>query len=310
MTSPILPHVPDEGTTESRALSPSMKIFAATTIIIGGAAVAAAFWKASLDFGVIDSGIHSAIDRSFAAAPLPNFPLQPNAVSTQPEKSTANDFGNTNQESAFSVQSAQSAATMLPALSQTPAVDSGNKKYAQKYQPPIIEPAPQTSEKIFAAEKKIDSEKPVTPSNTRFEPIHKISVPPATAPTATVPSVTAPVTNNNQTANNFAAKIEKKPPAVPKTETNDEMRSLFQFADNFEQSSFSKVESALPENPFVTDSSLSETEPNLHSAVNLLPLHSLESPQSKESLLPLKPTETPFSRLQPLKTISNREPKI
>ncbi|MDR0704867.1 MAG: hypothetical protein LBF88_07755, partial [Planctomycetaceae bacterium] len=57
MTSPILPNVPDEGTTESRALSPSMKIFAATTIIVGGAAVAAAFWKASLDFGVIDSDI-------------------------------------------------------------------------------------------------------------------------------------------------------------------------------------------------------------------------------------------------------------
>jgi hypothetical protein len=323
MTSPILPQVPDEGTPESSALSPSMKIFAATTIIIGGAAVAAAFWKASLDFGMIDSDIHSAIDRSFTAAPLPNFPLPPNAVavSGQPENVTANDSGNTNQNPAFSVQSAQSAMTVLPALSQTPAVDSGNKKYAQKYQPPIIEPAPQTSEKVIAVEKKTDSEKPITPSNTRFEPIHKISVPPAIVPTTTVPSVTAPITNNNHAADNLAtnnpaannsvAKIEKKPPAIPKTETNDEMLSLFQFADNFEPTpSSNETEPRLPENPFLTTSTLAETERNPHSIGNLLPLHLSDSPQQRESLLPLKPVETPFSQLKPLKTISDREPKI
>ncbi|MDR0705232.1 MAG: hypothetical protein LBF88_09605, partial [Planctomycetaceae bacterium] len=251
-----------------------------------------------------------AIDRSCAAAPLPNFPLSPNAVSAQPENVTANNSGKTNQKSASSVQSAQSAVMMLPSLSQTPAIDSGNKKYAQKYQPPIIEPAPQISEKIVAVEKKIDSEKPITPSNTRFEPIHKISVPPATIPTTTVPSVTDPVTNNSHAANNVAAKIEKKPPAIPKTETNDEMLSLFQFADNFEQSSFSKTEPTLPENPFITASTLSETEDNLHSTGNLLPFHSLKSPPSKESLLPLKPATPPFSQLQPLKTIFDQEPKI
>jgi hypothetical protein len=314
MTSPILPNVPDEGTPESRALSPSMKIFAATTIIIGGAAVAAAFWKASLDFGVIDSDIHSAIDRSFTAAPLPNFPLSPNPTSTQPENATKKDIGNDSREPAFSVQSAQSAATMLPTLSQTPAVDSGNEKYTQKYQPPIIEPNPQTSEKIVAVEKTIENEKPIIPNNTQFAPIHKISVPPATIPITTFPSVTDPMINNStddsHAVNNLEAKIEKKPPAIPKTETNDEMLSLFQFADNFEPLSSSKTEPTLPENPFITVSTLSETNHNSHSTGNLLPLHVLESPSSQESLLPLKPPEMPFSQLQPLKTLPNRESKI
>ncbi|MDR1268836.1 MAG: hypothetical protein LBK82_04875 [Planctomycetaceae bacterium] len=305
MTSPILPNVPDTGTLESRALSPSMKIFAATTIIVGGAAVAAAFWKASLDFGVINSDLHSVIDRSFTAAPLPNFPLSPNTVSN-PSAITSNS-GNMNQDTALSVQSVPATSTALPALSQTPSVDLGNKKYAQKYQPPmIIEPVQQSPGKIFAAEKKTGDEKPVIQSNTRFEPIHKISVPTSTTPTVTVPAVTVSPT---VTSNSNSEKIERKPPAIPKTETNDEMRSLFQFADNFEPAILSKTESKLPENPFLTASASVEMEYSNRSAGDLLPLHLSDSPQPKESLLPLK-SETPFFQLQPLKTIPSQEPKI
>lgn len=315
MTSPILPNVPDTGTLESRALSPSMKIFAATTIIVGGAAVAAAFWKASLDFGVINSDLHSVIDRSFTAAPLPNFPLSPNAVSNP--LPTASNSGNMNQDTALSVQPVPATSTALPALSQTPSVDLGNKKYAQKYQPPmIIEPVQQSPEKIFAAEKKTGDEKPVIQSNTRFEPIHKISVPSSTVPasavpTSTTPTVTVPAVTVSPavTSNSNSEKIERKPPAIPKTETNDEMRSLFQFADNFEPAILSKTESKLPENPFLTASASVETEYSNRSVGDLLPLHLSDSPQPKESLLPLKP-ETPFFQLQPLKTIPSQEPKI
>ncbi|MDR0338551.1 MAG: hypothetical protein LBI18_15875 [Planctomycetaceae bacterium] len=312
MPSPILPDVPDTGTLESRALSPSMKIFAATTIIVGGAAVAAAFWKASLDFGVIDSDIHSVIDRSFTTAPLPNFPLSPNTVSDQP--ATGNHSGNVNQETALAAQSVPATALpVLPALSQTPAVDSGNKKYAQKYQPPvIIEPVQQSSEKISATDKKTGNDKPITQSTTRFEPIHKISVPVSTVPTSTAPAVTSPsatiapsVTNNDP-----FKKIEKKPPTIPSSDTNDEMLSLFQFADNFEPTINSKTESKLPENPFLTASTSEEAERGSRYNSDLLPLHLSDSPQSKESLLPLKSTEIPLFQLQPLKIITHQEPKI
>lgn len=311
MTSPILPNVPDEGTLENRTLSPSMKIFAAMTIIVGGAAVAAAFWKASLDFGVIDSDFHSVIDRSFTAAPLPNLPLSPSAVSGQ--QTTANNSDNTNQDTAFSVQPASIPATVLPALSQTPAVDLGNKKYAQKYQPPvIIEPVRQSPEKIFATEKKTGDKKPVIQSNTRFEPIHKISVPSSAVSISaiSVSAVPSSAASSSLTNNNNPEKIEKKPPVIPKTETNDEMLSLFQFADNFEPASLSKNEPVLPENPFLTNPAPVETEFNNRSAGNLMPLHLPELPQSNESLLPLKPVEIPLFQLQPLKTIPNQEPKI
>ncbi|MDR2115952.1 MAG: hypothetical protein LBP87_06195 [Planctomycetaceae bacterium] len=317
MTSPFLPNVPDEGTHESPALSPAMKIFAATTIIIGGAAVAAAFWKASLDFGVIDSDIHSVIDRSFTEAPLPNFPLSPDAISDQ--QATANNSGNINHDTAFSKPSTSTPSVVLPALSQTPAVDLGSGKYVQKYQPPmIIEPIQQSPEKIFATEKKVSEEKQAIQSNTQFEPIHKITVP--TMPTVTpsvlvpspvIPSVTVPssTVSPSVTKNGNPEKIEKKPPAIPKTETNDEMLSLFQFADNFESVTLAKTEPALPENPFLTVSVTSETEYKNHLNDDLLPLHLSDSPQSQESLLPLKSAEIPFFQLQPLKTIPNQEPK-
>lgn len=326
MTSPFLPDVPDEGTHESNALSPSMKIFAATTIIIGGVAVAAAFWKASIDFGVIDSDTHSVIDRSFTAAPLPNFPLSPNTVSGQ--QATVNNSDNINQGSE---QSASVSAIVLPALSQTPAVDLGNKKYAQKYQPPvIIEPVQQPPEKIFATEKKTGNEKQTVQNNIRFEPIHKISlpsppttIPPSTAPVSAIPASAVPVSavpasavpassavSPSVTKNSNPEKIEKKPPAIPETDINDEMISLFQFADNFEPALQSKTEPVLPENPFLTPSVSAETEYKNYSTGDLIPLHLSDSPQSKESLLPLKSVEIPFFQLQPLKTISNQEPKI
>ncbi|MDR1964141.1 MAG: hypothetical protein LBQ50_10215 [Planctomycetaceae bacterium] len=325
MTSPILPAVPDEGTFESPALSPSMKIFAATTIIVGGAAIAAAFWKATLDFGAVDS--ETTVDRSITAAPLPNYSLpEPLAVSGQP--ATTNNFDNSHQNAVPPVPLA-----VLPALSQTPSIDSGTGKYAQKYPPPILETA--TPEKEFMTErmiktentKKTGNEKTAIPGNTRFEPIHKISVP--ASPTK---------------EGNFG-KAEKKPPVVPKTGTNDEMLSLFQFADNFEQSLRSKTESpqlnpslpdplqsdssltepsplkplltesslskpfipksGLPENPFLTVSTSTETEHETSSTGHLVPLSVF--PESNEPLLPLK---SPIVELQPLKVLSTQEPKI
>jgi hypothetical protein len=290
-----------------------MKIFAATTIIIGGAAIAAAFWKASLDLGVIDTNTHSVIDRSFTAAPLPNFPLSSGAVSGQ--QVTVNNSENTNQGSE---QSAPVSTIVLPALSQTPAVDLGNKKYAQKYQPPmIIEPVQPSPEKILATEKKTGDEKQAVQSNTRFEPIHKISLPSRTipssaVPSSAVPSSTVPSSTVSPSATNDSnpEKIEKKPPVIPKTDTNDEMLSLFQFADNFEPTSLSKTEPVLPENPFLTASASAETEYNNRTTGDLKPLHLSDSPQSKEPLLPLKSVEIPFFQLQPLKTSPNQEPKI
>jgi hypothetical protein len=275
MTSPISPRISerisDVETPEIPVLTPSVKIFTAVTIIIGGAAVAIAFWKATLDFQFFSFAQNPAIDQRISTAPIPLSKPSGKEVS-------------------------------LPTLLNTPPVDAGQGKYQQMYQPPVLEPPKnrEISEQSVSLEKKTQAmtktitEKPEilkrepldNRSNTKFEPIHKVQIP--------LPP---------EKSGDFG-KIQKEPPHVPGNGFNDQILSLFQFADNVEQGR--RVELGIPENPFLTPSSSQVDMKNRNDINNDLiplqiPVQTPVPPKSLETLVPLQPFHSKTIELEPLK---------
>jgi hypothetical protein len=145
MTSPIPPSVSKRETTINRFAGPSVRIFAATIILVTGAGVAAIFWKmpkAAEFHALYHEGV---VDQELAAVPLPSAVVA--AISSE-EMQQIN----------------------LPRLGVEPVLDEGIGRYAQAF------PAPAPLAMINAEQSRSAPEEETFAPNTpqRFVPIRQV----------------------------------------------------------------------------------------------------------------------------------------
>lgn len=268
MTSPTPPVRPANGKPDRGALSPSTKILAASTTLLIGSAVAMAFWRPSLD-----NNTNPLLDRLLVSAPLPAEALPKETVSPVQAAKSEKLAG---ESRAMNCRVSHNASTSapLPSLAGSPALDTGNVKYAQVFPPPILEndPVPRKTEVKKIGKGEVVSGQKFQNVAVKFERIHQV--------TATPPKTARPTVDFSQ-----------RPTGVSTAEMSDALLPYFHAAENLKP--LEKSESSRgPENPFETAPSSSETAP-LGQLTPLRPLASTAVSLTELKPLQKKATDTP-----------------
>lgn len=248
MTSPPPPTIPVTGKSDAGALSPGTKIFAASTTLLIGSAVAVACWKTSLEYD-----INPVMDRLLVSAPLPGELL--------PKAEAVSEM----ERSALAPVEKETVVAPLPSLAATPAMDSGNVKYAQAYPPPIYVSEKEVMKKETpkqAAASEVIPKKFINVS-TEFKRVH------SQAPTP--PQTVRPKLD-----------FIEPPQSASATEMSDALLPYFHSTENLKPMAKTGNTMIEPENPFQTAPSTVE-------------------PVEREALTPLKPIRSATGELTELK---------
>ncbi|MDR3182783.1 MAG: hypothetical protein LBT89_07680 [Planctomycetaceae bacterium] len=245
MTSPQ-PLSSEQSPSRHKILTPAKKIITSVIILLTGAGVAAVFWQMPDQHAALyDICDQAVVDQQVAAAPLPK-----EAIS----HATIDDIQQMS----------------LPALDTKLSADNGKGKYAQAYPAPaaldnMLKNSAADAAKPTGAAAPRETEPEFVPQKEllavqKIEPVRQM-----------IPAV--PIT-----AETVDKTFQEKPKnSFDDSAVNDEMTTLFQFAENINAENASKAKD-VPENPF---------SQNIAAAANTLkPLEPL-LPQSRHA--PLQP---------------------
>lgn len=276
-----------ESTPQPSGIAPGRKIFLAACIMLVGAIVAVIQLRdpsAFLEHGVFDSHLIS--------APLPSDVRLKDGTEHSDQLKPINE-----QRSRVKSGKTENVGS-IPVLSQTPRVDGGAVKYAQAYPQPILivdesvlDPSTdkKTDENSKPAEASKDvagTPKPFISVNTEFKPIHQFEK----LKPAQVKDMPADVS---------------QPHEKPKGIENDELLTLFDFAENLGPISKNKTSDDMPENPFGSMNSVPgeavgvSTVFDPDSTIILVPL---------EPLAPLEPANKTSNETAPVQSLPPLEP--
>jgi len=143
MKSPIPPRVSERESAIERLVTPTIRIFVATVILVTGVGVSAVFWKMPKTAENHALYHESLVDKKLAAVPLPS-------------------------ESVAAISPEEMQQFTLPMLETQPIINDGAERYAQVYPAP----PPLTTNNVIQSETPEETFPPMTPQ--KFEPIREI----------------------------------------------------------------------------------------------------------------------------------------
>jgi len=230
------PHVQvsEQEAVAHRLITPAVRIFSASVILIMGLGIASIFWKMPNGGEIYHALFHEdVLDENLVATPLPCESL----ALLSPEKRALID---------------------LPAFEIAPLTGGGTDKIAQRYEPPTVSTihSPDQEETISpvispVAAETVEEEEPVTPQ--KFTPMRQV----AENPISLEPG---------------DRDFQPKPTSVCTTEKSDELSMRFQFAENLRTTVDDSTEPELPSDPFPNESAPTASVP-MSTLQPLTPIH-------------------------------------